>query len=101
MRAQPWIFSARFDCAFILAPALLVSLIALIFHEQAAQLAGIPPWLWVVLIVGIDVAHVYSTLFRTYFNRAELHARPGLYTLAPLCAFVGGCLLYSIDAMLF
>jgi hypothetical protein len=101
MRAQPWIFSARFDSAFILAPALIVSLLAILLYEQAQALAETPLWLWVLLIVGVDVAHVYSTLFRSYFNRHELQARPALYTLAPLCAFVGGCMLYSIDALVF
>jgi hypothetical protein len=96
-----WIRSARFDTLFILAPAILVSLIALLFSGFIEQLDGLPPWLWLALIVGIDAGHVYSTLFRTYFVRDELHCHHALFTLIPLMAWLVGCLLYSIDSLLF
>jgi len=51
--------------------------------------------------VGVDVSHVYSTLFRTYLDREELRQRQGLYTLVPLGAWMVGCLLYSVDGTLF
>ncbi len=98
---QPWIFSARFDTWFILAPALLISLTALIFSDPASQLNLLPDGLWLVLIVGIDAGHVYSTLFRTYLVRDELRHRQTLLTLTPILAWLAGCLLYSIDSMVF
>ncbi len=45
------------------------------------------PWTFLLLVVGIDVAHVYSTLFRTYFDRAELGRRPLLYAGVPSACF--------------
>ncbi len=96
-----WILSARFDCCFILAPAILVSIIAVAFSDQISQLHELPPWLWLVLIVGIDAGHVYSTLFRTYLVRNELHHRQALLKLTPIVAWTIGCLLYSIDDLLF
>lgn len=101
LRTQPWIFSARFDLGFILAPALLVTLAALAWPLLGRTPADIPAGLWLILVVGVDVSHVYSTLFRTYLDRAELSARPLLYTLTPLLAWAGGCLLYWCGALVF
>ncbi|MBK8816444.1 MAG: hypothetical protein IPN42_13505 [Methylococcaceae bacterium] len=96
-----WIFSARFDSCFILAPAILVSLFAVLFSDQISQMEEMPSWLWLVLIVGIDAGHVYSTLFRTYLVRDELQHRQALLTLTPIVAWIAGCLLYSIEDLLF
>ncbi len=98
---QPWLFSRAFDLAFILAPAFVISAVVLLFHNHFEALKTIPAWLWLLLVVGVDVSHVYSTLFRTYLDREELRQRSGLYTLAPLLAWIVGCLLYRIDGMLF
>ncbi len=94
---QPWIYSARADGAFILAPALLVTLLVLALQPAA----DVPPWAWVLLIVGVDVSHVYSTLWRTYFDRSEVMARQALYILVPLLGWLAFTALYAIDAMLF
>lgn len=99
--AQPWIFSARFDSAFILAPALIVTGAALLLQGSAPQAIAASPWVWLALIVGVDVSHVYSTLFRTYLDRTELGARPLLYIMTPLLAWLGGTLLYSHDSLTF
>jgi hypothetical protein len=98
---QPWIHSARLDLGFILGPALFVTALVWLLQDRISQIHNVPPGLWLLLIVGIDVAHVWSTAFRTYFDRAELRARQALYVLAPLAGFVGGVLLYRIDGMLF
>ncbi len=100
-KTQPWIFSPRFDVAFILSPAILITAIVVLFHDSFSSLAEVPPWVWLVLIVGVDVSHVYSTLFRTYFDREELKARQALYILTPLLAWVAGCLLYSLGSIVF
>lgn len=98
---QPWIRSAWFDGAFILAPALIITAFVLLFHAQIESLKDVPPWLWFLLIVGVDVSHVYSTIFRTYLDRDELSQRHALYILAPLAAWVIGCFLYSMDSLIF
>ena len=97
--AQPWIFSARFDTGFILAPAFLVTLAALALSTTDTE--SVSPWVWLVLIVGVDVSHVYSTLFRTYLDKAELKARPLLYILTPLLAWLVGCALYAQGSLMF
>ena len=68
---NPWIYSAALDCAFIIAPAFVVAAAVLAFPAAFASGGDVQPWMWLVLVVGIDVAHVYSTLYRTYFDPEE------------------------------
>jgi hypothetical protein len=98
---QPWIFSPRFDIAFILAPSILVTLAALAFHDRLVGAATVSPLVWLVLIVGVDVSHVYSTLFRTYLDKTELSARPLLYIMTPLLAWLAGSILYGFGSLIF
>lgn len=99
---QPWIHSAPLDLAGILGPPFLSVIAVLGLRALTGQAGGgLEPWMWVLLVVGVDVAHVYSTLYRTYLDPAETRARPGLYLGAPLAAWVGGILLHSMGAMVF
>lgn len=100
-KTQPWIYSAKVDGAFILAPALVITALVLLFQNTISAAGDVPPWAWVMLIVGVDVAHVYSTLYRTYFDKEELKARQALYILVPLLGWLIFTALYSIDSMLF
>lgn len=98
---QPWIHSPALDLGLILSPAVLVSLSVLLFHQWYVSFQNVPLWAWGLLIVGIDVAHVYSTLFRTYLDRVEFGRQKTLLTVIPLACWLVGVLLYSIDALLF
>ncbi len=98
---QRWIASPGLDLAFIIGPAFLVSAFVLLFHDKVEAIGDTPPWMWLLLVVGIDVSHVYSTVFRTYLDRAEMQKRQTLYIMTPLLAWIAGVLLYSIDMMVF
>ena len=98
---QPWIYSSKVDLLFIVGPAFLITGLVILFRGQLASISHVPPWLWLLLVVGIDVTHVYSTLFRTYFDKVEMQKRQTLYLLTPLIAWVAGCLLYSMGSMVF
>jgi hypothetical protein len=100
MKRQPWIGSAWFDGAFILGPALLATALVLTFRDFVAS-HPMPPAIWVVLVVGVDVSHVYSTLYRTYFDTAEFARRRTLYVLAPLLGWLCFACLYSLGDMVF
>jgi len=96
-----WLFSAPVDlCAFL--GSAVVSLLALAVGHYAGVLhQDAPNWAWVPAILLIDVAHVYSTGFRVYFDGDELKRRPLLYASVPLCGFVIGWALYSEGALIF
>ncbi len=96
---QPWIRSRQFDVCFILAPAFATSFFVLFFRHWLQPYAEVGPVAWLMLVVGIDVAHVYSSLFRTYLDR-NLKARPLLWQV-PLVCWVIGALLYSVRPEIF
>ena len=60
-----------------------------------------PDWTWISAILLIDVAHVWSTSFRVYFDTEEFKRRIWLYTLVPILGYVFGVVLYSEGEMTF
>ncbi|MDT7777673.1 MAG: hypothetical protein QOC99_185, partial [Acidobacteriota bacterium] len=100
-RKSWWLFSARADiCVF--GGSALVSLLLLWVGARVGVLnEDSPEWAWVPAVLLVDVAHVYATAFRVYFDREELKRRASLYLLAPVFAFALGVALYSESAALF
>lgn len=96
---QPWLSSPIFDLPFILAPALLTSLLSLYFAGDGSD--GLSLVSWVVLVLMVDVAHVYATLYRTYFDKEAFQANRTLLIAIPLLCFVVGVVLYSLGALYF
>jgi hypothetical protein len=100
-RSEKWLFSLRLDLLAFLGSA-LVSLVALwigsrlgVLHDES------PDWTWIPFVLLIDVAHVYATAFRVYFDPAELKRRLWLYSLVPIMGYLVGVALYSEGDMLF
>jgi hypothetical protein len=98
---QPWIHSAEADSFFILFPPFFSVFGALLFHERVDHTRSLPLWAWVVFVVGVDVAHVYGTLFRTYLDPKVRKERLALLAWVPLVCLCTGVVLYSIEGRLF
>lgn len=98
---QPWIYSPKLDGLFILSPPFVSLLIVFLFPGLFKTGAGIPVAWWIVLIVCIDVAHVYSTLYRTYFDKETFRRQKNILITIPIIGFMVAVLLYAIDDMLF
>ncbi|HPI54077.1 MAG TPA: hypothetical protein PLU10_05245, partial [Chitinophagaceae bacterium] len=99
---QPWIRNISFDTAFILSPAWIGVLFVLLFPTICNEnQQGISEFWWLMLVLFIDVSHVYSTLFRTYFDKRTYRKFLSYYTLIPILGFIAGITLYSIDGLLF
>ena len=96
-----WLFSRRADLLlFGGSAALALALLALgmaagILHGDA------PPWLFLLAIVGVDVAHVWSTGWRVLADGADAHERLALYAGVPLIAWAAGVAAYSVSALFF
>ncbi len=92
-RRGPWIWSRRADLTVFGGSALVaLALVALgprASDDGALGLAG-----FVALVIGVDVAHVWSTLYRTYLDREELRRRPLLYVGVPSSLLIIGILLH-------
>ncbi|HKP12136.1 MAG TPA: hypothetical protein VJZ91_08510 [Blastocatellia bacterium] len=99
--AYPWLFSRNADIAVFLGSA-VVSLLALWVGARAGVLYGdTPDWAWVPAVLMIDVAHVWSTVFRVYLDRDEVARKPALYWLVPILGFALGVALYSEGEQVF
>lgn len=97
---QPWLSSAWVDGLFILSPPFLALLVVACFPGVFKSTAAMPLVYWVLLVVMIDVAHVYSTLYRTYFRSSAVKQRPMLLII-PLLCYATGVVLYMVDGLIF
>jgi hypothetical protein len=94
-----WLFSPHLDAAVFLGVAVVSAAAALLVNAPSGE--GDSVLLFVLCVVGIDVAHVWSTLFRTYFDGDEVKARPMLYLATPVALFVSSVVLHWLSAALF
>ncbi len=94
MNERAWLVSARFDLWVFLAPALVA--LGLVLAAPALSPEGeLSMPMWLIAIVFVDVAHVWTTIYRTYLDPTELKRRPGLYTLTPLSLYAVGVIAYT------
>lgn len=100
-RPQPWLHSSLVDTGLILLPPFIALGVVFFMKNASDGNQSLPSWVWIVFVLSIDVAHVYSTLFRSYLNPTEFRANRTLLTMVPLLAWLGGVLLYSLHAILF
>lgn len=99
---QPWIHNAKTDGWFILSPPFVILMVIFLFQKQIQGLENhYSFYTWLFLIVFVDVAHVYSTLFKTYFVKAEINRRKLLYYGIPLLSWVLGLLLFQWGSLAF
>lgn len=98
---KPWLKNWHFDLGFIILPAYAALFLVFLFSEQLNHTTQIPLWVWVCLVLAIDVSHVYSTLFRTYFNSNEFEENKLIFTLIPVFVWIVGAIIYSFDGLLF
>ncbi|WP_298118658.1 hypothetical protein [Flavobacterium sp.] len=99
---QPWIHKAKTDSVFILAPSFIVLAIVLLFQNWLTEIEeSYSFYTWLFLIVFIDVAHVYSTLFKTYFVTSEFQRRKQLYIGLPIFCFLIGFILFLFGSQVF
>ncbi|REC49131.1 hypothetical protein [Chryseobacterium pennipullorum] len=99
---QPWIHNAKTDCWFILSPPFLVLLVIFLFQKQIQGLEDYYSfYTWLFLIVFVDVAHVYSTLFKTYFVKGKIQQNRLLYLGVPIVSWVFGCILFQFGSLTF
>lgn len=103
-KAQPWLNNWLYDGALILAPAFLSSIFALLIgagFKNTSDLESLPTIAWVLLVLMVDVAHVYATLFRTYMDDKARQGNGTLLFVIPLACYIVGVIFYSMDGLFF
>jgi hypothetical protein len=93
-----WLVSRDWDLCMFGGPAALAFALLALGRYTGVLDGATPPWAWVVSILLVDVAHVWSTAYRVYLDPDEMARRGGLYTLLPFGAWVVGALLYSVSS---
>jgi hypothetical protein len=91
--ASPWIWSRRVDIGVFGGSALFALLVAACSGWLSDD-GAVPSWAWFVFVLGLDVAHVWTTIFRTYLDPEELSKRPLLYAALPLGIYLAGVALH-------
>ena len=96
-----WLFSRELDLGVFLGAALVsfgalgVGALAGVLHDET------PGWAWVPAVVLCDVAHVWSTAFRTYLDPAERRARPWILGLVPVLGLLASVTLFAVGELWF
>ena len=95
-----WLISRKADLSFFFLP--LVVIWAVIFLLPSAALDhDLPLWAWAVFILGFDVSHVWSTLFRTYTDKDETERLGRKAWSIPLVSFLAVFVLCFFSTQLF
>jgi hypothetical protein len=95
-----WLFSRPVDVLAFAGTAMASFALSRVLPSFGVS-ADTPPWAFLVFVVFIDVAHVWSTLFRVYLDPEELRRRSLLYAVAPLVAYGLGVAAHAHSAELF
>lgn len=82
-----WLFGKNKDLLLLFLPVWLIWIV-LFFIPENILASDVPLWVWVVFILGIDVSHVWSTIFRTYLDKKEFQNHKTVLILAPIVAFI-------------
>lgn len=98
---QPWIYNPCFDSVFILGIPFFIVALAFALPAPYTAADSMTVVSWAILVMGVDVSHVYSTLYRTYFDRETLHAHRAFLYIVPFAVFVICLALYSFGALVF
>lgn len=79
---------------------LLATLLAYLL-SQLLKIDSVSSLMWLILILGVDVSHVYSTVYRTYFNSQQRLQLGKVLILVPLFVFFLSLGLALYSAQLF
>lgn len=101
MDKEYYLYHAPIEKLGIMAPAFVVSLVVITLSAFGVLSTEVDPITWLVTVVFVDVAHVWSTLFRTYLNRQAWRDFYKILWLAPLACYFSGVICYAYGPDLF
>lgn len=99
-RVGPWIWGRGVDVSVFVGSTLFAFGVAALSPWLAPD-GGMPTWAWFAFVLGLDVAHVWTTLFRTYLDREERARRRWLYLGVPVACYLAGVALHAQGPLVF
>ena len=84
---KTWLFSKPIDLWVVGLPVWLCWVACFLVSDSILN-QDVPLWFWVVIIVGIDVSHVWSTIFRTYLDKEEFQHHKNTLLRVPIVSFI-------------
>lgn len=90
--SQSWLFSKATDLLLLGLPVWFCWAVCFVLPTHLMD-QEIPLWVWVVVVLGIDVGHVWSTIFRTYLDKDEIQHHKRILSIAP---FVGFAVCFAV-----
>ncbi len=101
MHKQNYIHSSRLDWAFILMPPFLCLLLVFVFQGYFNLHSDLSPMHWLILVMMIDVSHVYSTIYRTYLDPTMQKNHKLLLYGIPMAVWLVGIGLCAMGDLVF
>ncbi|WP_299255673.1 hypothetical protein [uncultured Cytophaga sp.] len=101
IKKQTWIHSAAVDGLGILAWPFIILVSIILFPHYFNEHADVSPIVWILIVMGVDVSHVYSTLFRTYLDPITYKKHRSFLLLVPLVVWIAGVIFYIFGSLLF
>lgn len=95
-----WLISKKTDLLFIFLPIWAVLIYCFSLPDEVINYK-LSISLWVVFILGIDVSHVWSTIFRTYLDKEERQQHKKVLTFAPIISFAFVLAVCAVNEFLF
>lgn len=99
-RDARWLFGPTLDVAAF-GGSVALGVLLVVLRRPLGWPEELPEWGWVAFVLGVDVAHVYGTLFRTYLDGAELRRHPVRYVALPLAVYGVGVALHLSSPVAF
>ena len=100
MRTGKWLLGQKLDLPILFIPVWICWIIAFLIPENQLQ-SELRLWVWVVVVIGIDVGHVWGSIFRTYLDKEEFNAHRQMLVIAPILSFVLAFGLATVSVDLF
>ena len=97
----PWLWGARTDIALFVGSAALALSLVIVGHATGLSEKALPEWGWVAFVLSVDVAHVWSTLYRTYLDGEEVRAHRLRYFGIPVLCYLAGVAVYTQGSLMF
>ncbi len=98
---QHWLTNPRKELSLIIAPLFVPVIIVFLFRDYFESHTEVTSLWWLALVLLIDVSHVYSTVFRFYWEKATFQKYKSLLVIIPVSAFAIGVVVHLYDSFLF